>query len=266
MWNRGATSKAKIENDKPRTTGAILPNDSPGLYAVHQPSPAQQQQQQQQMVAAAVPNGNFNGIEIVAQSAGMTPQRQQQMLQMMQRQMMLQQQQQQQQQWAQQYVQQLQNMHSAQIRQMTPQMQAQIQQMARMGQINGQLGNMMMNDNVNVNANNMQAIVAMQIQQQQQAQAQAQAQQAHAEAQAQHQGQGPQQAHTTLQVQMQAHTRLIYNRLMGAAVAKFGGSENIPQDTVDKIKEQSYAQAQQSVRELLQPRAQQEQQAAMRRA
>lgn len=47
---------------------------------------------------------------------------------------------------------------------------------------------------------------------------------------------------------------------MGVAAAKFGGPENIPQDTVDKIKQQSYAQAQQSVRDLVQRRAQAQQQ------
>ncbi|QYT02120.1 hypothetical protein H0G86_009126 [Trichoderma simmonsii] len=111
LRNRNTISKDLTQSDKPfeyrqMRSGslAIPPSASPGLYAVHQPNPAQQQQmlqqqqQQQQMVAAAVPNGNFNGIDIVAQSAGMTPQRQQQMLHHLQREMMLQRHQQQQQQ------------------------------------------------------------------------------------------------------------------------------------------------------------------------
>ncbi|OPB47122.1 hypothetical protein A0O28_0072460 [Trichoderma guizhouense] len=114
MQNRGAISKNKIENDKARITGAMQPNGSPGLYAVHQLSPAQQQQQQQ-MVAAALQNGTFNGIN----STDMDPQQQQQMIQLIQGYIMLQwleqqeqkngiidpQQQQQQEQWTQQSIQ-----------------------------------------------------------------------------------------------------------------------------------------------------------------
>ncbi|KAL6818318.1 hypothetical protein GGI42DRAFT_309770 [Trichoderma sp. SZMC 28013] len=84
----------------------------------------------------------------------------------------------------------------------------------------------------------------------------------------QHQGQGPQQAHgnNSFRAQMEAHVRLAYNRLMGVAAAKFGGPEYIPQATVDKIKKQSYAQGQQSMRDLSQRRAQQRQQQAQAQA
>ncbi|KAL6817325.1 hypothetical protein J3E69DRAFT_91860 [Trichoderma sp. SZMC 28015] len=76
--NRDASSKDKIESDKARITGTIPPNDSPGLYAVHQRSPAQQQQLQR--VAAALQNGNLNAINIALQGAGVTPQERRQII------------------------------------------------------------------------------------------------------------------------------------------------------------------------------------------
>ncbi|KAK4075683.1 hypothetical protein Trihar35433_2243 [Trichoderma harzianum] len=82
-----------------------------------------------------------------------------------------------------------------------------------------------------------------------------------AQHQAQHQAQGPQQTHdnATLRGQLYSHARSVYNRLMTEAAYQFSGSENIPQDTVDKIIQQSYMQAQQSVRVLVQQKAWQQQ-------
>ncbi|KAL6835399.1 hypothetical protein V8C40DRAFT_272685 [Trichoderma camerunense] len=79
--------------------------------------------------------------------------------------------------------------------------------------------------------------------------------------QAQHQSQGPQQAHdnVTLRGQLYNHARLVYNRLMTEAAYQFSGSENIPQDTVDKIIQQSYVQAKQSVGDTVRRQAQQQQ-------
>ncbi|UKZ73066.1 hypothetical protein TrVFT333_000706 [Trichoderma virens FT-333] len=95
-----------------------------------------------------------------------------------------------------------------------------------------------------------------------QAQAQSQALLAQAHEYAQVQAQGPLQApgNAALQLQVQTLARLIYNRLIGVAAAKFGGAENIPEGEVDKIKQQSFAQAQQSTRVTFQRRAQQQQQ------
>ncbi|KAK0757229.1 hypothetical protein N5P37_009945 [Trichoderma harzianum] len=86
--------------------------------------------------------------------------------------------------------------------------------------------------------------------------------QAQVQAQAQHQAQEPQQAHSnaTLRVQMQAHASLVYNRLMEVAADQFSGPENVPQETVDKIKQESYAQTQRLAKDLVQQRAQQQQQ------
>ncbi|KAL6805232.1 hypothetical protein J3E68DRAFT_441711 [Trichoderma sp. SZMC 28012] len=82
-----------------------------------------------------------------------------------------------------------------------------------------------------------------------------------AQRQAQHQAQGSQQAHdnVTLRGQLYNHARHVYNRLMTEAAYQFSGSENIPQDTVDRIIQQSYVQAKQSVRDSVRRRAQQQQ-------
>ncbi|OPB37609.1 hypothetical protein A0O28_0045210 [Trichoderma guizhouense] len=79
--------------------------------------------------------------------------------------------------------------------------------------------------------------------------------------QAQHQSQGPPQAYdnAALRGQLYNHARLVYNRLMTEAAYQYSGSENIPQDTVDRIIQQSYVQAKQSVRDSVRRQAQQQQ-------
>lgn len=83
-----------------------------------------------------------------------------------------------------------------------------------------------------------------------------------ARSQAQHQAPGPQQTHdkVTLRGQLYNHARLVYNRLMTEAAYQFSGSENIPQDTVDRIIQQSFVQAKRSVRDSVRRKAQQQQQ------
>ncbi|KFG87048.1 hypothetical protein MANI_007853 [Metarhizium anisopliae] len=218
------------------------------------------QQQQQQM--AAMQNGGANaGLN----PQGMTPQ-QQQMMQMVQRQMMLQQQQQQaqqqqhqqqqqggmmtpqqQQQFAQQY-------NQARQGQMTAQMQAQLQQMARMGQINNPMQRQVSGQMMNGSNANMQAFAAMQMQQAQQQQQQQHHPQQMGQTQPQQMGANP------IQAQIQINARQIYSRLMQGAVAKFGSAENVPQDTLDKMKQSSLLQAQQMLQQsMVQRRAQQQQ-------
>ncbi|KAM0264246.1 hypothetical protein ACHAQJ_000734 [Trichoderma viride] len=70
-------------------------------------------------------------------------------------------------------------------------------------------------------------------------------------------------SNAAMQVQMQNEARDVYNRHMNAAAADFGGPENVPHETVDKIKQSSFNQASQIVRDLLQRRAQQQQQQTM---
>ncbi|KAL7801993.1 hypothetical protein V8C43DRAFT_272440 [Trichoderma afarasin] len=80
--------------------------------------------------------------------------------------------------------------------------------------------------------------------------------------QAQHQSQGPPQAYDngTLRGQLYKHARVVYNRLMTEAASQFSGSENIPRDTVNRIIQQTYVQAQQSVRDSIRRKSQQQQQ------
>lgn len=62
--------------------------------------------------------------------------------------------------------------------------------------------------------------------------------------------------------QIENLARVIYNRLMADAASQFDGAVNIPQETVDRIKQSSFAQASQMLRELYQRRAQQQLQQA----
>ncbi|QYT04574.1 hypothetical protein H0G86_011476 [Trichoderma simmonsii] len=84
-----------------------------------------------------------------------------------------------------------------------------------------------------------------------------------AEAQDQDQTRGPQQADddSTLQGEIQARgRRLVWDRLMEVAAEQFSDPENVSEETVHKIRHESYAQAQQIVKDLVQQRAQQQQQ------
>lgn len=84
-----------------------------------------------------------------------------------------------------------------------------------------------------------------------------------AQAQAQDQARGPQQAHDDSTLQGEIHARgrrLVRDRLMEVAAEQFSDPENVPEETVHKIRHETYAQAQQIVKNLVQQRAQQQQQ------
>lgn len=81
--------------------------------------------------------------------------------------------------------------------------------------------------------------------------------------QAQAQARGPQQADddSTLQGEIQARgRRLVWDRLMEMAAEQLSDPENVPEETMDKIRQRCYAQAHRIVNDLVQQRAQQQQQ------